>query len=368
MKTVGLIADDLTGALDAAAAFASQRHPFPVTSLQDIQSQTKRFATNLETRDLLTGAAEERVKEILPRLGSCQIAFKKIDTLMRGNTFAELRTCCESKLFRTIVVAPAFPEQGRITKGGRQFSKNVEGNWISTGASIADMLAGGHMPTRVVTRCGELKGGGIIICDAEFSRDLKHAVSAWPQLHDPVLWCGSAGLAKELSNNRQPPLRPTGRRRLAIVGSRHPSTLAQIDYYSRNSRNAIGIIRVGSDITKVIRDLRYYLDREVSVLVQIGSNFEDAKFAFDLHHHFFECLKELAPPDLVVVCGGDTLYRLVQTMNATVLSATGEWSPGVAVSLILDGQWRGTSVVSKSGSFGSPNCLMSILDFAEGRL
>ena len=67
---------------------------------------------------------------------------------------------------------------------------------------------------------------------------------------------------------------------------------------------------------------------------------------------------------MLVVIGGDTLYRLCQAMGADSLAAIGEWSPGVPVSRIVGGAWHGAALISKSGAYGDPDLLTRILDNA----
>ena len=64
------------------------------------------------------------------------IAFKKVDSLMRGNTLSELHAVTG---FDHCVLAPAFPGQGRITRGGRQHVW-TDGEWRPVGPDLAQSL------------------------------------------------------------------------------------------------------------------------------------------------------------------------------------------------------------------------------------
>ena len=48
------------------------------------------------------------------------VSYKKVDSLLRGRTAEEVADCLNSGLFRSAVIAPAFPAQQRITRDGRQ--------------------------------------------------------------------------------------------------------------------------------------------------------------------------------------------------------------------------------------------------------
>ena len=72
--------------------------------------------------------------------------------------------------------------------------------------------------------------GGVFLCDADDEADLMEIATS-PALSPPVLWCGSAGLARALARPGTPmslaeALPPP---RLLLVGTAHPVTLAQLE-------------------------------------------------------------------------------------------------------------------------------------------
>lgn len=365
MAQVGILADDLSGALDAAATFASPFSPVLVAFNSPQSKQTGKFAIDTESRGLAAYTAVERVMALLPELSGCDTAFKKIDSQMRGNTFRELHACCKSKLFAAVVIAPAFPQQGRLTRGGRQFVRDYGGAWHPAGPAIVTEMASTGISVRHIGRRGEIGGGNVAICDAESWGDLQHVAAARVKLDKPVLWCGSSGLARALSEYPDRELRPQGSRRLAIAGSRHPATLAQVDHVRSIYPEYVSQIEAATDIADAIKRVGDGLDRHGVAIAQLAPDIEDADLASDLYYQFFEHLKELPMPDVVTVSGGDTLYRLFRVMGATTLSAAGEWGPGIAVSSAVDGLWAGVVTISKSGAFGSRDCMYSILESAK---
>ncbi len=56
----------------------------------------------------------------------------------------------------------------------------------------------------------------------------------------------------------------------------------------------------------------------------------------------------------LLVSGGETLRALLPALGATGLDVLGELQPGIALSRLTEGRWRGTHVISKSGAFGEP--------------
>ena len=115
MTLVRVVADDLTGALDAAAPLAGLAGPLPVFwDAQAAGGARGSFALDSESRDVPAPASW------FEALQGADLAYKKIDSLLRGRTVEEIAACLDSDAFASAVIAPAFPAQQRITRGGRQ--------------------------------------------------------------------------------------------------------------------------------------------------------------------------------------------------------------------------------------------------------
>ena len=90
MTVVRIVADDLTGALDAAAPLVGVAGPLPV--LWDAQAALKAggsFVLDSRSRD---APAPLRWSDAL---GRADLAYKKIDSLLRGRTVDEIAACLE---------------------------------------------------------------------------------------------------------------------------------------------------------------------------------------------------------------------------------------------------------------------------------
>jgi uncharacterized protein YgbK (DUF1537 family) len=121
MSGLYLVADDLTGALDSAVAFCGRLGPIPVFLGAPHDLNGPHAAVDLATRDVHADVAVARTFLVADRLAHADIAFKKIDSRLRGNWSVELAALMRSGAFDLCVMAPAFPAQGRITLNGRQF-------------------------------------------------------------------------------------------------------------------------------------------------------------------------------------------------------------------------------------------------------
>ena len=133
---------------------------------------------------------------------AAELAYKKLDSLLRGNTVAEIAACFRLGAWPHCVVAPAFPYQGRITRGGRQFAKGPDG-WSAVSDDLVAALAAHGLPVQKGHPEVEL-GAGVSVFDAENESDLDRVVAIGGCAKGPVLWCGSGGLARALARGTDP--------------------------------------------------------------------------------------------------------------------------------------------------------------------
>jgi len=363
MGRLAILADDLTGALDTAAPFAAKDDAVTVGWRKASVAGHGAFAFDTETRGASAGDATAAVLACLPRLRDAGIGFKKLDSLMRGNTIEELAACAGSGDFASVVIAPAFPEQGRITRGGRQIATATAGVGL-VDVDLADALARRHIPVRVLGRGEAPFDAGVVVCDAETAGDLAHLAGAAPGLRTPVLWCGTAGLARALGRPATVPAGELEGRRLFVAGTRHPVSVAQAGRLrERMGRNAVVVDRPG-DVAAKVRAVDEILRGGGSAALIFALPPLDAAPAEAAIGAGLAELAAIDPPEVLVVTGGDTLYRFCRAVRAECLATPGEWSPGVPVARIVGGGWAGAVLISKSGAFGDPGLLLRILDNA----
>ena len=107
MPSLRLLADDLTGALDTAAEFIGLCGPVEVrwaNRLPAIIPQS--LAIDSGTREYPRTKAAEIVHGLAPLLHNGTIAYKKVDSLMRGAWPGELAACFRLGFWRHCVMAP----------------------------------------------------------------------------------------------------------------------------------------------------------------------------------------------------------------------------------------------------------------------
>src|SRR5215207_10511002 len=224
MNAMRLLADDLTGALDTAAAFVRLSGPISVYWPDVIPTELPQSAAlDTATRELGRAEAIAVLERLSPTLASGALAFKKIDTVLRGHPAAELAACFRQGTWRFCVLAPAFPYHGRTTRGGRQYISKPDGGWSLAGRDLAAELAAEGLAVQVA-RPGCDIAPGITLFDAEIDQDLACIVAAGQRADGAILWCGSSGLARTCRRSGRAPLRrasAAGARTLRLRPSRN---------------------------------------------------------------------------------------------------------------------------------------------------
>lgn len=358
MTVLRLLADDLTGALDSAAGFGSLLAPVPVCWRPPAVA-TGSLALDSGTREAGAEQSRERVRGLAPLLHGPDvgIAYKKIDSLLRGHEAVEIDTLLRELRPRHCILAPAFPAQGRVTRGGRQLSRGMDGLWQSVPTDLAAGLAAlGHAVRPAVL--GQAVPTGPSIWDAETDTDLDRIVAGAAGL-ERVLWIGSGGLAAALARrcgrarHAKPP--PLPRPILGLFGTNHPVLRQQLAAVTEHHATLHG----SDEVELVARLVRQRDPLLLSVAIPAGTARDEAARRIDAV--LAALVRRLDPPGTLIVAGGETLRGLCQALDAVQLDVTGEVMPGVPLSVLRGGAWDGVPVVSKSGAFGAPDLLRRLI-------
>jgi Uncharacterized protein conserved in bacteria len=210
-----ILADDLSGAADCAASFTGAAGPIALLLRGDGRGEVQ-FALDADTRALDATHAAKRWQELgIASAGDRDsMVFKKIDSTLRGNIAPELRALLdEMPHVNMVVVAPAFPEQGRTVVNGRLYVRGEETSMSLAG--IGDVI-----------RTASDRPRSLILGDATEQSDLEGLVEGMGGPDAATLWVGSSGLARALAGI------PPARIEVASLASRCSSSWAA----SRRSR------------------------------------------------------------------------------------------------------------------------------------
>lgn len=343
MSTFRLLADDLTGALDSAARFVPRFGPIPVhwRAATDAPCAAYDSATR-EAADPLPA-----MRRWAPELGAADLAFKKVDSLLRGHVAVEIAACLRHGRFAHAIIAPAFPYQGRITSGGRQFAHGTD-----VGVDLDLAFARLGIPLSPC-RPTDPASPGVSLWDAIDEADLDQIALAGRSLRGPVLWCGTGGLAAALAARPQLPQAALALPILALIGSDHPATTAQ--FAASPTRVAVGSPAGARVLSQMIAGVN------AAIRVDVPTDTARAAAAEHIAATLSALATTIARPGTLLVTGGETLRGLCDAIGADHLVVTGEREPGIPIARMAGGLWDGLTVIAKSGGFGKPDFLARLL-------
>lgn len=215
---LGIIADDLTGAMDTGVQFAKEGLHTVVMLGEGELPEAEMVVASTDSRDLPAAEAFRRAREAGLRLAGRTI-YKKLDSTLRGNLGPEIDGLLDALALERALVAPAYPSAGRTTVGGLHMVHGVplaESNfasdptWPATESHLPTILskqtrrAVGHLDLSVVRQgvgavAATLRAepAPIVAADAETPEDLRTLAMALARMEEGWLPCGSAGLAEE---------------------------------------------------------------------------------------------------------------------------------------------------------------------------
>jgi uncharacterized protein YgbK (DUF1537 family) len=370
-----ILADDLTGAADTAGYFARAGFRTLVRFAPGKGESAEVLALSTHSRHLSPKAAAQAQRRALAELGEvAPWVYKKIDSTLRGHPADELWAIMEALGLDRVLVAPAFPEQGRTTVGGRQRveGRPLEQTSFGGDSDLLRLFSSLDCPVRyldlsavrgegLAPRFGE---AGLYVADAERDEDLccLARVSVETRMR---LWCGSAGLARALRAHLAPgtgsgPSLPERARgpALVVAGSRHSATLRQVERLGEE-----GALVAGLEATeRAARALAAGQEVVLSTAALEPGNPD--KVAQGLGRAA-RGLVERAKVGGLVLTGGDTALAVCAALESTGLWLRGEVEPGIPWGLLAGGPWAGLRVATKAGGFGGEGSLAQAVAYLK---
>jgi uncharacterized protein YgbK (DUF1537 family) len=366
-ERIFIVADDLTGACDSAAAFAANDRivrVFPDTRNAGLIAGDKAevIAVTTESRDLGPEEAAICVFGVIERLilsAADGLLFKKIDSAARGPFAAEIEAALGASGAVLALVTPAFPEAGRTILDGVLSVCDLSGQ--DTQIALRELFSSDTARVSVLPISSEagLREGimhalesevSILLCDAVEQADLDRLAMTALCIPERILWAGSAGLTRALagqlvaagpSSSPQVSTQISRRagRAVLFTGTSHPVTVLQTAYLEQVSGNdgphPRGIHRVAGS----------------------GASSKEVVAAF---------LSE--SPAGLILTGGDTAASVLRALQARAIRLAGEIAPGIPWGIVEGGVADGCTVITKSGGFGERDALVRAFEFCESEV
>jgi uncharacterized protein YgbK (DUF1537 family) len=345
-----IVGDDLTGTLDAVAPFAARGMSSvvaitPEDTTAALATGAAVIAVNTVSRAAPPEEAAARVGHAARMLAIAEpaIAFKKLDSRLKGNLAAETAAALWGFERPFGLVCPAIPDLGRIVAGGC-----LRGFGVDAPIEIAPRLGGA--------------ADRLTIPDATDERSL-HRIAGNIIAHaGATLALGARGLAEALADvlvrHPRKPLVPFPLPRPIVlaIGSRDPITGAQIEAFlptigaGADHRAPDGALAAGAGLAA---DIGLYRITE-------GDGEADMEA---VANRFAAGLAEALAGGRIgtlFLCGGDTAFAVLRALGVRFLRVEGEAVPGVPWSTAaIDG--RPAIVLTKSGGLGYRNLLADLV-------
>lgn len=217
MTKILLIADDLTGALDAGVCLLPAE-VLVATSFERVDrglldACPEALCVNASSRHVGPEEAARRVGRLvrLAREAGVPCVVKKTDSALRGNVGAELAAALEASGRERLHFIPALPEMGRVTRGGVHYVDGVPVEESSFGhdpfepvtrSDVRGLIARQtSVPVTLVAE-GEpvaLDAQGIVAYDATTPDSMLSRVAALAAAGELGVVAGCSGIAHALS-------------------------------------------------------------------------------------------------------------------------------------------------------------------------
>lgn len=358
---VGIIADDLTSATDGASAFLAKGYAPLIERTSGGTQRAAVVSVDTNGRNADSVHAARATAEAVSALSHARLLYKTIDSTLRGHIRVEIAAAFRASGRSRLVIAPAFPDAGRITLGGVQLVNGVPVSESAYGrdpvhpartSRISELVDPSLGTPQVVGSAGNARTpSAILILDAESQDELNRQVAAIPD-PETVLWVGSPGLAIALASlvpaapDVQPQTGEACARMPIVAGSANPVTHAQCE-----ALGDVGIPLV-NDLADAPGDARVVCLRAPLLRqADAGEVLADlvGQAAAALARHDF---------DTVIATGGETMAAILDRLGVGGFVLTRELEPGFPVGRVECENGPSLTIAMKAGGFGSPSALL----------
>ena len=337
MPEILVVADDLTGALDSAVAFAGGGGVRVARRVEDVTraliADPRVLAVSTGSREGSAAAAQDRIAALAEMLDLAKIpvVMKKVDSRLKGHVGAETTLLARLSARDRVLAAPAIPDMGRVQRKGQLTGAGIDG-----AIDIAARLAGASVP------------------DIATDADLDAAVEGGGA---DTLWTGARGLAFALARSLSipaaaPPALPGPM--LFAVGSRDPITVAQVARL--RERTAI-LDAPDGEVPQADAQVR------AIVMTEGGGRRPGAEAGAAFADGIARALDRIRPMTLLA-SGGETADAVLDRLGIGCLDVVAEIAPGLPVCTARTA-WGEMRIATKSGGFGPPDLLARIAAMTE---
>lgn len=428
-NTIGIIADDLTGANDSALQFQIQGANTQILLGNNIEplndGETQTWAISTESRNISPSDAYEQIKTTVQWFSEVlkpDYFYKKIDSTVRGNIAIETLGMLEVLEYDAAVIIPAFPTEGRITVGGYHLLRGIPIERTEMARDPHSPTCESHLPTLLKCQLPEdfhkiissielstvMKGAGpilrelneqiengkkLIVIDAVSSIDIEQIALAITKCDYNILTAGTASGAKAMSKIWLPEFEEKTEKeiipalpKLIISGSATQINSNQIEKLEQSNEFADRREIISLDLPTILGGVKdelveetiSALNEKAFVLVHTANLIKNYQGISD------ESLRaELTKAEIASVITdflSELTRRVVERKELILITLGGETSfkccaqigatqlkliDEVAPAIALSKANNGQWIVTKSGNLGTPDTLINILKYFD---
>jgi len=409
-----IIADDLTGANDTGVQYKRCglrtliSADMDLTSLDDLDDKFDVISINANTRTQRPQDAYHTTYDLVKNIQAKEhkYIYKKVDSLLRGNAAQELEAVMDALGASISIVATSYPENGRTLCNGvlslsepngtkyevdvsRVFADGMERSVQAIGFAVVQQ---GVDALYSAIRRGRSEGAQVFVIDSITDEDLAVVRDAALALKEKTVFCGSAGLAKQLSLLTACDVQVNKRSvaesgvTLVLIGSRNGCTAEQVQALA--DKTGMPVIKIlTADILKgkseeVKRELLQQVDGLINggcgllavvvdtLFTEYTISLKDSERAIKDSQKISETIGGLAALlydcyhiNVILSSGGDTSLSILKALEAKGIELDAEIVPGVPVGRLIGGKADGMTIVTKSGGFGQKDSLIRTIEY-----
>ncbi len=336
-----ILADDLSGLLDAAAAFHDCGEEIcavlgPNSPL--MADEHELLAITTETRNAQNRAARVRVRDVMQgaMANGRSLRFKKIDSTLRGPVAAELDALTELLPDTRFLFSPANPAARRTVRKGILLVQGVPVAETEYGRDPVSP-ARSSVVRDVVGACAANR---VVIPDVETQLDLEAAVDAMNAAGQPWIGVGSGALARAIMARTSQRVTRRGPRAVSPVES-SGTLMVCGSAHGLNRLQAARLLETRSvpmheiDVSFApgrLDALSTRLTTEGAASILIQQTRTDSAAARSAIVAAAAEIVERAAVRRVFVTGGETAFALCRALGVTTLRFVAEIEPGVSLS------------------------------------
>ncbi len=392
-----VVADDLTGAADAGAPFAAAGFT-TVVPLRSTPDGAEVIALSNNTRDASGDRIEGLFKQamaLLPPANSATVWYAKIDSAFRGYPGSQVAFLLRQTGRRAVVIAPALPDQRRVTVDGAVYVDDVLLTQSPLGighrsSSVIELLG---LPDELGRTVGlEVVRSGtnalrtaiervvrpIVAVDAETNVDLATLASAMVEDRTHLL-AGSAGFSKQLALRMG---EQAGRTAMAapavpvhsvltVAGSRHRTSEKQV---AALEESGVTTIRINFEQGHLAPHVTERMIEKMIAAFSGGHSVTlttcETPQSSMPGHDIARALAALSTDprvrnayDAMILTGGDVASAVCARLEAEAIWLGGEVLPAIPWGTLHGGLRPEMPIVTKAGSFGDESAMVESVGF-----